>query len=101
MHRYLLLNAAFVLLAGIVCWYLRRHIRWSADLRVLAVMLALTAIFDTLWIHIGIFAYRPEYILGVFIGKAPVEDFAYSLVAAMLIPLLWRKLKADHEKPQA
>lgn len=100
MYKYLMLNALFVAFAALAGWYLRRFVHWKIELRVLAVVLLLTAIFDTLLIHIGIFAYRPEYILGIYIGKAPVEDFAYPLVAALVVPALWRKLKVHDAKPK-
>lgn len=54
----------------------------------------MTAVFDSLIIATGVVDYNPAKILGLKIGLAPIEDFAYSLVAAILIPAIWHKLEA-------
>ena len=56
----------------------------------------LTAVFDTIMISAGFFSYPETKILGVHIGKAPLEDFFYPLAAALLIPAVWSKLGKDH-----
>lgn len=56
----------------------------------LVVLLVMTAVFDSLIIANGIVAYDTAKILGLYIGKAPVEDFAYTLAAVVLIPYLWK-----------
>ncbi len=53
------------------------------------VMFALTAIFDNLIIGTGIVAYDDELLLGVKILYAPIEDFAYTAVALVLVPSLF------------
>ncbi|MHA7141416.1 lycopene cyclase domain-containing protein [Arthrobacter sp. Sr33] len=53
------------------------------------ILLALTAVFDNLMIRLGFFGYNSEWISGVFVGVAPVEDFAYPLAAVVLLPALW------------
>ncbi len=53
------------------------------------ILLALTAVFDNLMIRLGFFGYNPEWISGVFVGVAPLEDFAYPLAAVVLLPALW------------
>lgn len=53
------------------------------------VMFALTAIFDNLIIGTGIVAYDEELLLGVKILYAPIEDFAYTAVALVLVPSLF------------
>ena len=55
----------------------------------LAVLLVFTAVFDNLIIAAGIVAYDPNKISGVFIGIAPIEDFAYTLAAVLILPTLW------------
>ncbi|MGN8244726.1 lycopene cyclase domain-containing protein [Cellulomonas soli] len=52
----------------------------------------LTVVFDTLMIRIGLYVYAPDKILGVYLGGAPLEDFAYPLAAAVGIPVLWTVL---------
>ena len=56
------------------------------------VLLTLTAVFDNVMIAAGLFTYPPEHLSGLHIGLAPVEDFAYPLAAAFLIPAVWTLL---------
>lgn len=55
----------------------------------LVVMLITTAIFDNVIIGVGLVAYDPSTLLGMYIGIAPIEDFAYTLAAVMILPALW------------
>jgi lycopene cyclase domain-containing protein len=52
-------------------------------------MLTLTAIFDNVIIGTGIVAYDDDLLLGVKILYAPIEDFAYTAVALVLVPSLF------------
>ena len=40
------------------------------------------------------FHYSADHLLGVHIGLAPLEDFAYPLAGAVLLPTLWAALRA-------
>ena len=64
----------------------------------LIVMLVMTAVFDNLMIAVGLFGYNPDVISGIFLGLAPLEDFAYAIAAAILLPGLWLLLPA--KKPE-
>lgn len=55
----------------------------------LVVLLLMTALFDNIMIGIGLVGYEPSLISGVFVGIAPLEDFAYALAVAVLLPSLW------------
>jgi lycopene cyclase domain-containing protein len=55
----------------------------------LVVLVALTAVFDNVIVGTGIVAYDGSRILGVRLGVAPVEDFSYTVVAALALPALW------------
>lgn len=55
----------------------------------LAIVAAFTAVFDSLMIAAGLFTYAPSHLIGLHIGLAPIEDFAYVLVAGTLLPALW------------
>lgn len=55
----------------------------------LVVLLLMTALFDNIMIGIGLVGYEPSLISGAFIGIAPLEDFAYAVAAAVLLPALW------------
>ena len=50
------------------------------------VMFTLTAIFDNVIIGTGIVAYDDDLLLGIKILYAPIEDFAYTAVAVVLVP---------------
>ena len=52
-------------------------------------MFALTAIFDNVIIGTGIVAYDDDLLLGIKILYAPIEDFAYTAVALVLVPSLF------------
>ena len=91
---YLLLNAVFLVVAALVAVVAvkRRLIsaRFVAAVAgALTLTLLLTAVFDNLMIAAGLFSYDPEHISGLVIGLAPIEDFAYPLAAAILLPALW------------
>ena len=63
-----------------------------------AVLLMLTAVFDNVMIAVGLFGYNPARISGAFIGRAPLEDFAYALAAVLLLPALWSLLGRKPER---
>ena len=58
------------------------------------VLFILTAVFDTVMIATSLFHYSADHLLGVHIGLAPLEDFAYPLAGAVLLPTLWAALRA-------
>lgn len=62
---------------------------WRAVGLSAVILLILTAVFDNLMIQLGFFGYNPDWISGVFVGVAPLEDFAYPLAAVVLLPALW------------
>jgi lycopene cyclase domain-containing protein len=86
---YLELNAIFLALAAIPALLVLRGRQWATVAKVLAPMLALTAIFDNLIIATGIVAYDSATISGFKIGVAPIEDFAYTIAAVLLITTIW------------
>lgn len=55
-------------------------------------MFILTAIFDSLIIALSIVDYDSSKILGINILNAPIEDFAYTIAAVILVPSLWTYL---------
>ena len=94
---YLLLNAVFLVIAGgitVVALRLRpgfrRHL--PAIGVALVAVLVLTAVFDNVMIGIGLVDYDPNRINGLRLGLAPIEDFAYPVAAALLLPALWALL---------
>ena len=63
------------------------------------ILLILTAIFDSIIVWANIVGYDPAKILGIYIGFAPIEDFFYAILAALIIPILWN-LFEQKEKTQ-
>jgi lycopene cyclase domain-containing protein len=86
---YLWLNTFFIAIALIVAAFGIRGKQWLLVGKVLGPMLILTAIFDNAIILSGIVAYDPNNISGVKIGVAPIEDFAYTIALALLLPTIW------------
>ncbi|MGN6742874.1 MAG: lycopene cyclase domain-containing protein [Amnibacterium sp.] len=56
------------------------------------VLLVATAVFDSVIVGTGIVGYDGARILGLRIGTAPVEDFAYPIAAGLGLPALWHLL---------
>ncbi len=83
------LNLLFLIPVAALLFFLRYLVRWRKLCFTVAALVVLTAVFDNFIVGSGIVAYNPETLSGAFIGFAPIEDFAYTLVAAVLIPLTW------------
>ena len=86
---YALLNLIFVIPVLVFLFAYRWLAHWSTLCYTLVALLLMTAVFDNFIVGYGIVAYDAELLSGVFIGFAPIEDFAYTLVAAVLIPMTW------------
>jgi lycopene cyclase domain-containing protein len=86
---YWLINLPFLAVAALLGILAFRRLRWAAIGITAAVILVMTAVFDNIMIGVGLVAYEPSLISGVFIGIAPVEDFAYALAAIIGLPSLW------------
>jgi lycopene cyclase domain-containing protein len=100
---YLLLCAGFVAAAVVIALSARRRGRmpsWASLAIAAASLLVLTAVFDSIMIWIGLIDYSDAHISGIRIGLAPIEDFTYPLVAVILLPALWSRLRRDrrHER---
>ena len=72
-----------------------------AVLGALAVVLILTAIFDNAIIGFGIVDYDPSKISGVRLGFAPLEDFAYTVAAALIVPSVWALLAKRPQRSES
>ena len=89
---YLMLSAIFVGVAAVVAaltWRLAPRGHVAAMLITAAVLVVLTAVFDTVMIATGLFAYSDAHLSGPRIGLAPVEDFAYPIAGVLLLAGLW------------
>lgn len=89
----LLVLAGAVLFALAAAAWLRRRgtpVRWRAAAVASVGVLLLSAVFDSVIIAAGLVSYSNTQISGLFIGLAPIEDFAYPLAAGMVLPVLWQ-----------
>lgn len=103
---YLQLAAWFVAAAAVLAIALTlltrgRRAHAGAVVVTVVVLFALTAVFDTIMIATGLFHYSPGHLLGVHIGLAPLEDFAYPLAGALLLPALWAALRTRRSSSSA
>ena len=90
---YLLLTASVLAAAMIYFFLMRSYIASKPLVSASAVMLLITAIFDNVIIATGIVAYDEAKISGIKIGVAPIEDFAYTVVALLVVPTLFTFLR--------
>ena len=94
MTRYLLLNIAvmaIVALAAAAIMLPFRVVTNRRGLLLIATLLVITVIGDNVIISLHLVDYDTRHILGVYLGQAPLEDFSYALLAAILVPVLWER----------
>ncbi|NBW73099.1 MAG: lycopene cyclase domain-containing protein [Microbacteriaceae bacterium] len=89
---YLLMNLAFMLIAFVILNVFVRKTPWRMVLWTLIAMLGLTLIFDNVIIALDIVAYDPAKESGLYLGLAPIEDFAYTVVAVLAVSAIWHKM---------
>jgi lycopene cyclase domain-containing protein len=97
--NYFSLNLIFLLALALLTIPVFRNLRWKAIGFSTAALLLITAVFDNVIIGLGIVAYDETLISGIKIGIAPIEDFAYSLAAPLLISLTMEYTKVFKWKP--
>ena len=91
---YLALTALVLAIFSAYALVMRRFLPRGPLVRTAIVMLLLTLVFDNLIIATGIVDYDPQKISGLRLGVAPIEDFAYTLVALVLVPSLFNFLRS-------
>lgn len=88
MATYIILNIIFLTIVLLIVvlsgWWPNRT--WLIGLTIL---LILTLAFDSLIIYFEIVGYDTNLITGIYFGKAPIEDFFYTIAAALITPVLW------------
>ena len=75
-----------------VSWPVLRRLRGGPITGTVVALCLLTLVFDTFMIHIGLYVYAPDKILGIYVWGAPIEDFAYAIAAGIAMPVLWTVL---------
>ena len=86
---YWALNAVFLGVVALAALVAMRRVHWAAVGLAGALLLVMTAIFDNVMIAVGLVDYNPDRISGMFVGIAPLEDFAYAIAAIIGLPCLW------------
>lgn len=98
---YWLINIPFVLAAVLVAaaaFAIRKPPATAPWLIAAAVMVVLTAVFDNAIIGFGLVDYDEALISGLRLGFAPIEDFAYTVAALLIVPALWHVLEPRGNK---
>lgn len=97
MATYLILNCLFIIA---LCLLLRiRPHRLSKPWLIMFVsLIVMTAIFDSIIVGLSIVEYNQEKILGLSVGLAPIEDFFYAILAAIIVPVIWNRLNVKKQK---
>jgi lycopene cyclase domain-containing protein len=90
---YSTLNLFFLAIAAIATLILNSRYQCLTKPVVALPMAILTAVFDNLIVFSGIVAYDESKLIGLKIGVVPIEDFAYTLVAVLLVPAIWKAVK--------
>jgi lycopene cyclase domain-containing protein len=89
------MNLIFLVIAGIATWVIKSRFRCFTTPIVLLPMLILTAVFDNLIILAGIVDYDTTKLMGIYVGVVPIEDFAYTVVAVLLVPAIWKAVNKE------
>lgn len=98
MTTYIVLNTVYLVgILAILKW--RGLLVWNRSVLVtLCILTVCTAVFDSLIIAAGIVDYDTTKILGIYVGAAPIEDYMYALLAAVIVPALWKGFGSHDRK---
>lgn len=78
--------------------WIRRRPRLAAALATLVTLLVLATGFDSIIVGVGLVAYDPARISGLYAGLAPIEDLAYVVGAVLVLPAVWRLLGSRRDR---
>jgi len=92
---YLALNVTFMLIAFVTLNLVSRKSPWRAIGFTMLWMLLVTLVFDNVIIGLEIVGYDRTKISGILLGLAPIEDFAYTVVAVLAVSIIWTKLTKE------
>jgi len=93
--NYLALNVTFMLIALATLNLVSRKSPWRAISFTMFWMLLVTLVFDNIIIGLEIVGYDKTKISGILLGLAPIEDFAYTVVAVLAVSIIWTKLTKE------
>ena len=92
---YLALNLTFMFIAFVTLNLVSRKSPWRAIGFTMLWMLLVTLVFDNVIIGLEIVGYDRTKISGILLGLAPIEDFAYTVVAVLAVSIIWTKLTKE------
>ncbi len=92
---YLALNLTFMFIAFVTLNLVSRKSPWRAIGLTMLWMLLVTLVFDNIIIGLEIVGYDKSKISGILLGLAPIEDFAYTVVAVLAVSIIWTKLAKE------
>ncbi|MFZ4118006.1 MAG: lycopene cyclase domain-containing protein [Rhodoluna sp.] len=92
---YLALNLTFMFIALVILNLVSRKSPWRAIGFTMLWMLLVTLVFDNVIIGLEIVGYDKSKISGILLGLAPIEDFAYTVVAVLAVSIIWTKLTKE------
>jgi lycopene cyclase domain-containing protein len=95
MFTYLILNLVFIFL--LLLAFGQKYFTKN-NMIVIGILILSSAVFDQLIIGLDIVDYNPDKILGLFIYKAPVEDFFYCIGSVIIVSNLWRIFSEKYPK---
>ena len=76
--------------AFILCGRASRRLSKTTIVWLTLAIFTLSLVFDNIIVALKIVAYDPKKILRLFAPVAPIEDFGYTAVGVILIPVLWK-----------
>lgn len=83
------LNAIVLAVVLVAALPALRHVRRAPLVWTAVHLCVLTLVFDSVMISARLYEFDPANILGVYLWRAPLEDFFYALVAGVAMPALW------------
>ena len=96
----LVMVALVAVVAGIFAYRARVGARWWGQVAIAwFVLTVLTVVFDSIMIAADLFRFDEDKLTGVTLWLAPVEDLAWPLAAALLLPAVWAWLHARDTSP--
>ena len=104
----LVMLAIVAVVAGVLAYRARVGRRWWLQVTLAWVVLTvLTIVFDSIMIAADLFRFDEAKLTGVTLWLAPVEDLAWPLAAALLLPAVWawlgvtQRAETRHERTHA
>jgi lycopene cyclase domain-containing protein len=82
-------------IAFVILNLISRKSPWRAIGFTMLWMLLVTLVFDNVIIGLEIVGYDKSKISGILLGLAPIEDFAYTVVAVLAVSIIWTKLTKE------